>query len=257
MKRNEKKVPEFDEIIFANRNRNYGAYDLRKRYKSATSLSILGGVALCAGLLIVLSILNQNDAAATPGKEIFVIIKPDNNLTSVKVKPPEPEKPLPPPVQNKYTAPDIVDDSVKITNTMVINDYAVDSVQNGTVTDKDTVTYVEITEIPVDPEPVISVEEMPEFPGGIAVLLKFIAENLKYPAEAIENNIQGRVIMKFAIMADGSVSRIEILRGINPLLDEEALRVISLLPKWKPGRQNGKAVPVWFTVPVTYQLKIQ
>ncbi|MCX6254730.1 MAG: TonB family protein [Bacteroidia bacterium] len=257
MNRKNEKVPEFDDIIFENRNKIYGAYDLRKRYKSATSLSILGGVAFCAALMTIISILAQNEVSAKPDKNVFVIIKPDSNLEPDKIKPPEPEKSVPAPVQTRYIAPDVVSDSVKITDTMMTNDFAIDSVKNGVVTNNDTVTYVPVSDTPVKPDPFIKVEEMPVFPGGDAALLKYIAENLRYPAEAIENNIQGKVILRFVVTQDGSVDRIEILRGINILLDEEAIRVVSSLPKWKPGKQNGKPVPVWFFVPVSFKIKTQ
>ncbi len=98
---------------------------------------------------------------------------------------------------------------------------------------------------------------MPVFPGGSAALLKYIAENTKYPAEAEQNNIQGKVIIKFAVEPDGSVNRITVLRSVNPLLDEEAVRVIKSLTGWTPGKQNGIAVPVWYFVPVNFQLRIE
>ena len=85
--------------------------------------------------------------------------------------------------------------------------------------------------------------------------MKFIAENLKYPEEALRNNLEGRVMLRFVVSAEGSVKRIEVMRSVHPVLDEEAIRVINLLPDWKPGRQNGKPVPVWFSVPVYFQLK--
>jgi len=106
-----------------------------------------------------------------------------------------------------------------------------------------------------DNEPRIFVEEMPEFPGGNSALLRFVSDALKYPDEAIINNIQGRVTIKFAVNINGSVDRIEVIRGIDPLLDNEALRIISTLPHFKPGKQNGVPVPVWFTIPVVFKIK--
>jgi protein TonB len=112
-------------------------------------------------------------------------------------------------------------------------------------------------EIPVEIEPVIVAKEMPVFPGGNQALLDYIAKNIKYPEEAIINNIQGKVTLKFVVNTDGSVDRIEILRGVDPLLDQEAIRVVGTLPKFKPGKQNGIPVPVWFMVPVNFQLRIE
>jgi TonB family protein len=100
----------------------------------------------------------------------------------------------------------------------------------------------------------ISVDNMPEFPGGDLGLRKFIAKAIKYPNIAMEKSIQGRVFVKYTVNKDGSVSDAKIARGVDPSLDKEALRVIMSLPKWKPGMQNGKAVRVSLMFPITFQL---
>lgn len=99
------------------------------------------------------------------------------------------------------------------------------------------------------------VEEMPEFPGGMAECLKFLAKNIKYPVIAQENGIQGRVVCAFVVNKDGSIVDIEVLRGVDPSLDKEAVRVLSTMPKWKPGKQRGKPVRVKYTVPVMFRLQ--
>ena len=99
------------------------------------------------------------------------------------------------------------------------------------------------------------VEEMPEFPGGMLECMKFMGKNIKYPPQAKENGIQGRVIVTFVIMKDGSITNAEVVRGVDPLLDKEALRVVNLMPKWKPGKQRGKAVNVKYTIPVMFRLQ--
>ncbi|MDO4948684.1 MAG: TonB family protein [Bacteroidales bacterium] len=99
------------------------------------------------------------------------------------------------------------------------------------------------------------VEEMPEFPGGMAECLKFLAKNLKYPTIAQENGVQGRVIIQFVVNKDGSIVDPVVARGVDPYLDKEALRVVSTMPKWKPGKQRGKEVRVKYTVPVSFKLQ--
>jgi TonB family protein len=106
-----------------------------------------------------------------------------------------------------------------------------------------------------DEAPYVAVEEMPMFPGGDAVLLKYIAENTIYPESSKEQNIQGRVIIRFCVTAKGSINQISVLKGVCPDLDAEAMRVVQTLPKFKPGRQSGKDVPVWYMVPITFTLK--
>lgn len=99
------------------------------------------------------------------------------------------------------------------------------------------------------------VEEMPKFPGGEAALLKFINENVKYPVEAQEKGIQGRVIASFVVNTDGSISDAEVMRGIDESLDKESLRVINSFPNWTPGKQRGESVRVKYTVPITFRLQ--
>ncbi len=101
----------------------------------------------------------------------------------------------------------------------------------------------------------VVVEEMPQFPGGDEALMQFIYNNIEYPENAKTNNIQGRAIIRFAVLADGSVDQVTVLKGVDPSIDAEAIRVIRMLPEWKPGRQGGKPVNVWYSVPVTFQLK--
>ncbi|MCX6325302.1 MAG: TonB family protein [Bacteroidia bacterium] len=103
--------------------------------------------------------------------------------------------------------------------------------------------------------PFVVVEEMPAFPGGDSELLKYIGENTQYPAGAKEKNIQGRVIVRFCITSKGGVNQASVLKGADPELDAEAIRVVNTLPTFKPGKQGGKAVPVWYMVPITFSLK--
>ena len=98
------------------------------------------------------------------------------------------------------------------------------------------------------------VEEMPEFPGGMAECMKWLGQNIKYPAEAIEKGIQGRVIVQMIVERDGTITNANVVRGVDPLLDKEALRVVNLSPKWKPGMQKGQAVRVKYTLPVMFRL---
>ena len=97
-------------------------------------------------------------------------------------------------------------------------------------------------------------EQMPQFPGGNAGMLKYIRENLRYPQAALENNVQGRVIVQFVVNKDGKVTNVQILKGIDHLCDQEAVRVIESMPQWIPGKHNGVAVPVYYLVPVTFKI---
>ena len=98
-------------------------------------------------------------------------------------------------------------------------------------------------------------EEQPEFPGGTKALLNYLSKNIKYPTIAQENGIQGRVVLSFIVRKDGSVSDIEIVRGVDPVLDQEAVRVVEAMPKWKPGKQKGVVVNVKYVLPVMFRLQ--
>lgn len=106
-----------------------------------------------------------------------------------------------------------------------------------------------------DDDAFVVVEQMPVYPGGDEALLKYVAENTTYPKEAKDNNIQGRVIVRFKIKEDGTVSDASVIKGVDKSLDNEALRVVGLIPRFTPGKQNGVDVPVWYMIPVTFTLK--
>ena len=99
------------------------------------------------------------------------------------------------------------------------------------------------------------VEQMPSFPGGEAALTAFLSSNTKYPEIALENNIQGRVVVKFIVEKNGSITDVHVVKSVDPSLDKEAVRVVKSMPKWTPGKQNGQAVRVQYLVPVTFKLQ--
>ena len=98
------------------------------------------------------------------------------------------------------------------------------------------------------------VDENPTFPGGDSALMEFLKKNLKYPKKAIKNNIQGRILMSFVVAKDGSITNVKIQKEAHPLLNKEAMRIVKKMPKWEPGKKNGKVVRVRFTLPITFRL---
>ena len=164
------------------------------------------------------------------------------------------EKPTPPPPPQE---PQKVEEVLNI----VKNDAQVE--ETSLSSSEETGQIIEIKEVApvIEEEEVVEeeifqvVEEMPEPPGGMAGLMKYLARNIKYPAIAQENGIQGRVVVQFVVEKDGSIANPVVVKGVDPSLDKEAVRVISTMPKWKPGKQRGKAVRVKYTVPVTFRLQ--
>jgi|WetSurMetagenome_2_1015567.scaffolds.fasta_scaffold00107_12 periplasmic protein TonB len=254
MKRNEKKIPKFDEIIFENRNKEYGAFVLRKSYKNITSFSVLSTVAFFTLILVLIS-LNDNTATGETGTDRIVLIQPEI-LNPLKVMPPEIKPPSELVKAPQNVKPIVVEDTaVKDFNLIPINEVLISTAVNGNP--DDTVPYIEppVELVPKEKQVFIVVEEPPAYPGGDVALLEYIGKNIHYPAEAIANNIEGRVFLKFVVTEDGSVGDIILLKGVDPLLDKEAIRVVGTIPDFKPGRQSGVAVQVWYTVPVLFLLK--
>ncbi len=117
-------------------------------------------------------------------------------------------------------------------------------------------TPVEVEEEEVDEEQIFQiVEEQAQYPGGMAECMKFLNKNIKYPTISQENGVQGRVIVQFVVNRDGSIVDAKVMRGVDPYLDKEALRVVGLMPKWSPGKQRGKAVRSQFILPVMFRLQ--
>ena len=117
-------------------------------------------------------------------------------------------------------------------------------------------TPVEVEEEEVDEEQIFQiVEEQDQYPGGMAECMKFLSKNIKYPTISQENGVQGRVIVQFVVNRDGSIVDAKVMRGVDPYLDKEALRVVGLMPKWSPGKQRGKAVRSQFILPVMFRLQ--
>lgn len=162
----------------------------------------------------------------------------------VKQAPPPPEAPkLEEVIQIAENDADVEETTIK------------SSEDDNTAVDIKYVEPVVEEEEPVEEEIFMVVEKMPEFPGGMAELMKFLSKNIKYPTIAQENGVQGRVIVQFVVNQDGSIVDPVVMRSVDPYLDKEALRVISAMPKWKPGMQRGKAVRVKYTVPVIFRLQ--
>ena len=153
----------------------------------------------------------------------------------------------------------MLDDAVQNLDEMVVVGYASNGVgAPSSDSDKKVVAVVDIPKVKETPQEKVIfqvVEEMPEFPGGMAEAMKFLAKNIKYPVAAQQAKIEGRVIVQFVIERDGSVSDVKVMRGVNSELDAEAIRVVSMMPKWIPGKQRGKAVAVKYTMPIMFRLK--
>jgi periplasmic protein TonB len=252
-------APAFDDIVFVGRNKEYGAYRLRKRYNRNVSISLLIGIIIIATAIITPYLNAKASENKAKRAERQVQLKMEKLDQPAEQAPPPPPPPPPPTdvVQQQKYVPPVVVDSIKPEDVkqLMTADQAQTEVKNTEVVEAVAQVKEEVQEAEAEATPFVVVEEMPMFPGGDVALLKFISDHTQYPEIAKENNIQGKVIVRFCVTAKGGVSQVSVLKGVDPELDKEAMRVVTTLPTFKPGKQGGKPVPVWYMVPIAFTLK--
>ena len=274
--------PKWVDMVFAGKNKEYGAYQLRKGTsgRNIKALLILVIAAALVGGFLAWKVIEQKQAeeqqAYMEAMELARLQKQAKQEEKKKetVKPKiEPKKEIPVARETqKFTAPVIKkDELVKEENQVKQMDKLDEKVAVGTENKegtKDRLAEAVRSDIatvapppPPAPKPEVSnkvfdvVEEMPHFPGGPAALQAFLSSNTKYPVVAQENGVQGRVIVSFVVERDGSITDVKVVRSVDPSLDREATRVVKSMPRWSPGKQNGSAVRVKYTVPVVFRLQ--
>lgn len=260
--------------VYAGRNRAYGGYVLRRAEARHTLRGLAGGlllVALVFGVPMGVYHWQQRMAARVPAEQVRVVtyhqLAPPPPIERREPPPPPPEKPVPK-AKLRYAPPVVKPDEE------VPDEELPPTVEELALLDPgpqaqpgDSVVWAEEPVAVVEPEPepepepeapmkpFVIAEVMPEFPGGIDGLYAHLAREIRYPVVAMENGIQGKVFVRFVVQTDGRVTDAVVLRGIGGGCDEEALRVIRALPRWTPGRQNNRPVPVEYTLPVRFVLK--
>ena len=268
---------EWTDLVFEGRNQEYGAYKLRKGTTKRNIWSIiivcLAAVLLYLGLqlqhmveanrqventqAIELSALEQKKKEAKVEKKEQIKVEPEKVVEKVKSS-------------VKFTAPVIKkdnevkeEDEIKLDevekSNKAVGAFTVegnDEVGGEVLKAKEEIAAPEPPKQQVEENKVFDVvEQMPSFPGGMGALMSWLSQNIKYPVIAAENGVQGRVIVQFVVEKDGSITDVKVAKSVDPSLDKEAARVVSSMPKWTPGKQNGSAVRVKYTVPVTFKLQ--
>ena len=254
MEANSTTIRHWEDVVFENRNRDYGAYLLRKAYAQR----LMTGLGVTVVLVAILLSMQNFGSKKQIVKEIPV---PDG--TSYDPLPPPSIKPRPrDPVPQRQT---------RSTNTQIlvttneVEETEVDAITEFLSADGDDTGSVGVMEgtgiIPVEipvvvalPETVDHAEVMPTYEGGMEAMMKFIQKKIRYPRPAIRQQIEGTVFVRFVVRGDGSVTDVQVIRGIHPDCDKEAIRVISMLPSWKGGSHNGRPVGVRMVLPIKFNL---
>jgi protein TonB len=263
----------FDDIIFEGLHKEYGAYVLRRTYGKHITRA-LGVSAIAFTLFLVAPVIYAELAQ----KEVEVVDEVKVDLAKIpppppvdpNTPPPPPPPPAPPPKVStvKFVPPEPVPDEEvpkdeeppkqeemkdKVA-APVTQDGDPNADPNEIIVSDEGSGKDEVVEVKKVEEPFTVVEQMPKFPGGDAEMYKYLSKNVKYPRQASQNNIEGTVYVQFVISSEGGISEVRVLKGIGYGCDEEAIRVVSKMPSWNPGKQAGRAVPVRFTLPIKFKL---
>lgn len=268
---------DWTEMVFEGRNKEYGAYRLRKNAGKRNLYSLItifiAALAIWGGISLVKFVESRTKSVAqTSVAEISALNQPKKKAEvkqQKKVKLEQPEKVVERVKSSvKFTAPVIKkdnevkpEDELKTQDELMSTKTAIGALDvkgnddaNGEV--------LKIKEAVAQPEPKPEVEkvfdvveQMPSFPGGPSALMEWLSNNVKYPVVAQENGVQGRVVVSFVVERDGSITDVKVVRGVDPSLDKEASRVVRAMPRWIPGKQNGSAVRVKYNVPVAFRLQ--
>jgi protein TonB len=252
---------DLDDLVFEGRNKSYGAYELRKKYGRTIILALLIAVGLYITAFVTPYILTLFKPAPPEiaKKEIKYTELSEPPPIDKNIPPPPPPNLPPPPKTIKFTPPVIKpDEEVKEEDVPPpVEELQKAEVSATTEVDPNaTYDFNAQTQVVEEKKPEIFmyVEQMPEFPGGQNELIKYLQKNLRYPAAARENGIEGKVVLQFVVDESGHISDIQTVRDIGGGCAEEAIRVVRSMPPWKPGKQNGNAVKVYFKLPVTFKL---
>lgn len=272
---------EWSDIVFEGRNKAFGAYILRTeskpRHMKAFIYTVIGlvviGIIAYSYLSVQAYIAEQAAITDQASQELVSFVEqteeaPEEEIQE-KIEMPEPEA-LPEEILNTVKVTELLiakdeevkkEDEIKTVDELKETETAFGSTDFDKGTDDRNVVREYKNEVIVEekkPEPeqvFTAVEQMPQFPGGEAALMKYLNDNINYPQVAMENGVQGRVIVQFVVTKNGTIGEVKIIRSVDRDLDKEAVRLCKSLPKFIPGKMNGQAVNVWYTLPITFKLQ--
>ncbi|MBC7861594.1 MAG: energy transducer TonB [Bacteroidia bacterium] len=250
-----------NELVFANRNTIYGAFQLRREYNKR----VLIAFAITIVVFIILVLIMWLPSLSTVQEDLppIVIDQKEINIEQKKDDPipPPPEQPKPLIELVAFVPPVVRNNAVEDTTQIIVQPEEDKNISNVNQKGDDELVIntptVAVVEEKKEPEIFVYVSEMPDFPGGLQALYKYVGTNINYPEEAKDAGISGKCYLRFVVTESGRVGKIEVQKGVPgcPQCDKEAVRVVKTLPEFKPGKNNGQAVPVWFQLPINFTLK--
>lgn len=278
---------EWRDIVFSDKNKEFGAYQIRQTSDRRHNMAVLYTlVALAVIICMIIGLSKWQDYRDE--QKALALQEQREKMMQAQLQQQEEEVPDEPEVEDtKFEQPEIevpeeVLATVQVTQIAIVDADQVknevmdmdsqkeDNTARGVVTqegsdDADRFKAVQEQVVVKEPEPVkpkeeeifIAVEQQAEFPGGLKALMTWLSSNLRYPEAAMQNDIQGRVMVKFVVEKDGSIGDVTILKGVDKDLDREAIRVVKKMPKWQPGKNNGVAVRSYYNLPVVFKIQAQ
>jgi protein TonB len=253
-----------NDIVFSDRNKDFGAYEIRKNYDRNLILILVGVVAtigLTYGTYLFIKSLPKDEVELPPV---------DTTLFTIEAPPLDEDVPPPPPIEEEIPVqmektveflPPVVTDE-QVDTPPPIQDVMTDTKSSTSTNDKESETFLpppvqEKKQVEEKEEILTFVAEEAAFPGGTAEMMKYLAKNIKYPEVAIQAGIQGKVTLRFVVGKDGNIENVTVARGVPgcPECDKEAIRVVRSMPNWKPAKNDGKVVKSYFNLPVTFKLQ--
>ncbi len=251
-----------NELVFAERNKKYGAYDLRTDYTRRLVLAMVGALVLFSVVIGTPYVISKMGTEEEVQEKMQIVeVNLDNFREDQPEEPPPPPEVIPPPQPQIETVQFV---AVEASNEPVEAPPPTQEDLGETTASTTTQEGQKIDAPPPPPPPppveeetfdLAAVQEQPEFPGGMPKMYQYLQQNTKYPDMEFDAGIQGKVYVEFVVAPDGAISQARVVRGVSPGLDKEALRAVRSMPKWNPGKMNGKAVKVRFTIPVDFKLK--
>lgn len=252
---------DFDDLVFENRNKEYGAYQLRKKYSHAVFTGILIATLFAVtAVLMPFMMRPSQEKALSGGNGYSLSIRMENlepPVEKIYVPPaPPPREASKVPETVQYVPPVLVDSVIPLEQTLITTDAALSSNDNEVIIAEGSGFGDDLLpggDGTGSDEPLLIVEVMPTFKGGgLDNFRLWLQKRTNYPQAAIENKIRGTVFLTFIVEKDGSVSNVTVIKGVHPLLDNEAVKTISESPKWSPGLQRGQPVRVQFRIPLSF-----
>ena len=255
----------WEDIVFESRNKEYGAYLLRRIYSKHVVRAALIMLFLTLAIIAypyITAYIRAHTAEPIVEAPKLTTVNLDQPPPITPNQPPPPKLDVPPPVKTiKYVAPKVTKEEV-VEEEMPTQE-ALKQVEVSTVTQEGTEQVVfeepvqEVVQAGNDDDMIFTVvEQQPEYPGGMEAMSKFIGKNLKYPSTARRMGVDGKVFVQFVVDKEGKISDVQVIKGVSADCDKEAVRVVQMMPAWKPGKQNGKAVKARFVLPIRFKLDV-